>query len=132
MVAYGADLPEAFANAAYAMFSLIADLEGVREDVSKEVGVVAPDRESLLVEWLNELLFLFDAEHLLLKRFQIHELTEVGEPGRTDSRLRATVWGEPVDLARHRLKMGIKAVTYHMLGVECSGEGCRAQVVFDV
>jgi len=62
IVAYGTELKEAFANAAYAMFTLIADLEDVKEVVCRQIEVEAGDRESLVVSWLNELLYLFDVE----------------------------------------------------------------------
>ena len=54
IVAYGAELAEAFVNAAYAMFTLIADLEGVKQTVSREIEVEAEDQEGLLVRWLNK------------------------------------------------------------------------------
>ncbi len=124
VVAYGADLPETFASAARALFEVMADLGNVRETESREVEVSSGDVESLLVDWLNELLFLFDTEQLLLYRFQVHSVQ--------GNALRATVYGERVDPGRHRIKTGIKAVTYHMLEVKCDATGCRARVVFDV
>ncbi len=124
VIAYGSDLPEAFASAARAMFEIVADLRHVGEGTCREVELSAGDIEALLVEWLSELLFLFDAERLLLSRFDVHSLR--------DLRLRATVYGEEIDLKRHRLKTGIKAITYHQLQVECDGAGCRARVIFDL
>jgi len=62
--AYGKTLTEAFANAAYGMFSIIAELESVREAESRRVEVSADDIEGLLFEWLNSLLYYFDVEML--------------------------------------------------------------------
>ncbi len=123
VVATGRDLKEVFANAARGMFSIIAELEGIEERVSREVEVTSDDLESLLIEWLNELLFIFDVEHILFGRFEILELE--------DRRLRARVHGEKVDLRRHELKTGIKAATYHMLKIE-KDDVFRAKVIFDV
>ena len=123
IVAYGHDKRDLFANAAYGLFSLISDLDKVGESHSREVTVTAGDDEQLLVEWLNELIFLFDVEHVLLKRFDIAEL---------DGRLRATVRGERVDESRHTIDMAPKATTYHMLRVERTPDGWRAQVIFDI
>jgi len=123
IVAYGADVREAFANAARGMFSLIVELGSVREMAHRDIDVTAPDEESLLVAWLNELIYLFDAETMLFSRFDI---TELG----TD-RLKARAYGEPVDETRHKLKTGIKAATYHMVEVDRS-EGGRVRVLFDI
>lgn len=123
VIAYGSDLKATFANAAYGLFSLMADLRRVRATVKREVQVSAGDLESLLVAWLNELLYLCDAEGLIFKRFDITHL----EP----QCLTAQVYGEKIDPARHRLKTAVKAATYHALKVE-KGDGYRAQVIFDL
>jgi len=123
IVAYGKDLKEAFANAAYAMFTLIADLEGVKEVVCHKIEVQAEDRESLLVSWLNELLYLFDTEGIIFSRFKIKDLDE--------NSLKAEGYGEPLDKTRHSLKSGVKAATYHMLRV-AKDNGYSIQVIFDV
>jgi SHS2 domain-containing protein len=120
--AYGKDLPEAFANAAFGMFSIIAELDNVLEKESRRVEVAADDVESLLFEWLNGLLYYFDVETLLFKRFDILELG--------DTRLVADCHGEKYDPSRHRLKTGVKSSTYHMLEVD--RENNRVQVIFDI
>lgn len=122
LVAYGHSLAEAFANAAYGLFSIIAELRKVREVESLTVAVSAEDAESLLFEWLNNLIYVFDVEYLLCKRFDITEFTQHS--------LKAVCWGERYDPSRHRLKIGVKSATYHMLEVD--GEKNRVQVIFDV
>jgi len=121
--AEGIELAQAFANAARGMFSLITDIEKVDEVLYRDVEVTAPDREALLVEWLNELIFLFDTEQLLLKRFYISELT--------DTRLKARCYGEKVDRSKHELRIGIKSATYHMVKIE-KNSNYQVQVLFDV
>ena len=122
LIAYGKTLPEAFANAAYGMFSIMADLRKVREVETRIVEVKEPDAESLLFEWLNSLLYFFDAEMLLLKRFDIIEFD-----GR---KMRAMCYGEKYDPSRHEIKTGVKSATYHMLKVD--KEQNRVQVIFDI
>ena len=122
LIAYGNNLAEAFANAAYGLFSIIAELNKVREVESQPVAVSAEDTESLLFNWLNHLVYLFDVERLLFKRFDITEFTE--------HNLKATCWGEGYDPSRHQLLLGVKAATYHMLKID--GEKSRVQVIFDV
>jgi len=122
LAAYGNNLAEAFANAAYGLFSIITELNKVREVESRSVAVSAGDAESLLFEWLNHLIYVFDVEHLLLKRFNITEFT--------GHNLKATCRGETYNSSRHHLKLGVKSATYHMLKVD--GEKNRVQVIFDV
>ena len=123
VIAYGADISQAFANAARAMFSLITELDDIQEALHRDIKVAASDEESLLVEWLNELIYLFDAENIIFKRFDIIQLNA--------TQLRARGYGEKVDPARHKLKTGIKATTYHLLKVN-RDDGCRVQVIFDI
>ncbi len=123
IIAYGADMKQAFANMAKGLFSLIADLDSVEEVLHRDAELTAADEESLLVEWLNELIYLFDTEGIIFKRFDIIQLD--------NTRLKARGYGEKVDKSRHKIKMGVKAATYHMLKVE-RGDGGRVQVLFDI
>ena len=122
LVAYGSSLAEAFANTAYGLFSIIAELNKVREVESRSVAVSAEDAEALLFNWLNHLIYIFDVEHLIFKRFDITEFTK--------HNLKATCWGETYDPSRHQLKLGVKSATYHMLKVD-RGKN-KVQVIFDV
>ena len=123
--AYGIDLSKAFTNAARGMFSLITDLAKVNEVLYRDVEITAPDREILLVKWLNELVYLFDAELILFTRFHIGTLTDTG--------FQARCYGEKVDKSRHELKRGIKSATYHMLKVEKKNDyDYQVQVLFDI
>ena len=123
IIAYGADMKETFANAAKALFSLIAELDNVAEVVHRDIELTAPDQESLLVAWLNELIYLFDAEQIIFKRFDITQLNQ--------THLKARSYGEKVDSSRHKLKIGVKAATYHLLKID-RGNGGKAQVLFDI
>jgi SHS2 domain-containing protein len=120
--AYGQSLPEAFANAAYGMFSIIADLDEVKETETRRVKINENDAENLLFEWLNRLLYYFDVEGLIFKRFDIIEFDE--------KHLAAECRGEKYDASRHHLKLGVKSATYHMLEVD--REKNQVQVIFDV
>ena len=120
--ACGATLSGAFANAALGMFSLIAELENVGEKESRKVEVKADDIDGLLFEWLNSLLYYFDVEMLIFKRFDIIEFE--------DTHLTAMCYGEKYDSSSHSLKMGVKSATYHQLEVDRE-KNC-VQVIFDV
>lgn len=124
IIAYGADIAELFSNAALALFSLITEPESVEEKLHLNLEVNSEDRDSLLVEWLNELIYLFDAKHILFNRFDIESLTR--------NQLKATCYGESFDPMKHKIKMGVKAATYHMLKLDKNGDGCKAQIIFDI
>jgi SHS2 domain-containing protein len=123
IIAYGGDMSQAFANAARALFSLITDLDDVEEVVHRDIELTSTDEESLLVEWLNELIYQFDTEGIIFKRFDITQLNS--------TRLKARSYGEKVDKSKHKIKIGVKAATYHMLKVDKS-DGCKVQVLFDI
>jgi SHS2 domain-containing protein len=123
IIAYGADLKQAFANAAKGLFSLITDLGKVKEALHRDAELTAADEENLLVEWLNELIYQFATEWIIFKRFDIVQLD--------NTRLKARGYGEKIDKSKHRLKVEVKAATYHMLKVE-KNDGCRVQVLFDI
>jgi riboflavin kinase/FMN adenylyltransferase len=118
--AYGQDLNELFANAACGMFSLLSDLDGLVTTTEHAVAVNGLDRESLLVNWLNELLYLHDTTGEVLLDFDIEEMSDTG--------LQATVRG--THLAQARIE--IKATTYHDLKIEKTEGRYAATIVFDV
>jgi len=122
LVAHGRTLAEAFANAAYGMFSIIADLRTVRQVENRLIELSEEDSETLLFEWLNSLIYFFDVETLLFRRFDMSEFDGY--------RLKATCHGEKYDSSRHHLKIGIKSATYHMLRVDKDKN--EVQVIFDI
>jgi len=115
-----ASLLALFAAAARGMFSLMTDLERVRPCLSRTVQMEGLDLEVLLVEWLNELLFLHETHGELYCRFEVLDL-------QSDS-LKARAWGEP----GLPTKAEIKAATYHNLEIREEGGLWLATIVFDV
>ncbi|MCJ7669876.1 MAG: archease, partial [Dehalococcoidia bacterium] len=124
IIAYGTDIEELFSNAALALFSLITEPESIEEKLHLDLEVSSADRDSLLVEWLNELIYFFDAKHILFNRFDIESLTH--------NQLKATCYGEGFDPMKHKIKIGVKAASYHMLKLDKSGDGCKAQIILDI
>src|SRR5262245_28159826 len=118
------DVNAIFAEAATALFAAIVDgLDAVRAERQIDVEVAGTDLDYLFFDWLRELLYRFDAEHLLLSRFEV----AVNESG-----LKGTASGEPIDPARHVLAHEVKAITYHGLRVEREGDGWIAEVIVDI
>ncbi|MFQ5997553.1 MAG: archease [Dehalococcoidales bacterium] len=122
LIAYGQSLAEAFANAAFGLFSIIAELRTVKEIESRHLELNEDDPEALLFEWLNRLIYLFDVEMLLFKRFDLKDFDGRG--------FKATCYGEKYDPSRHQLKTGVKSATYHMLKVDKDKN--QVQVILDI
>jgi SHS2 domain-containing protein len=124
IIATGDSLAEALSWAAKGMFSVIADLDDVAPQESREVSVSSPDLEALAVDWLNELLYRYEAEGFLPRDF----LVSVDETG---TKLEAQCLGEPFDPERHHILTSVKAATYHELRVTHNREW-RIRVILDV
>lgn len=124
IIAYGTDVKELFANAALGLFSLITDPESIEEKLHLNLEVSSEDRDSLLVEWLNELIYVFDVRHVLFNRFDIRNLTH--------NELKATCYGEDFDPTKHKVKIGVKAATYHMLRLDKNNGGYKARIILDI
>lgn len=122
--AFGNDLSEAFAHAAKAMFDIITDSSEIEAKGSYQIDLIADDLEQLLVDWLDELLFLQGANNLVFSKFDI-SLNE------KECKLSAEVSGEEFDTTKHKIGTEIKAVTYHMLEVHKNDE-CFVRVLFDI
>lgn len=121
---YGTSLAEAFANAALALTSVITDPALVRPRIRTEIACSAPDREVLLLDWLNQLISRMSADRRLFGRFEVE--IEHG-------RLAAVAFGEPIDLARHAPAVEVKGATFTELEVSQDPHGrWRAQCVVDV
>jgi SHS2 domain-containing protein len=121
---WGDSLPELFENAAAALVSTLTDRRRLRLTETREISLGSGDRESLLVDWLNHLLYLFDVDGFLGRDFRVASLTP--------RRLRARVRGEKFDPSRHPEKTGVKAATYHQLKIGREAGVWQATVVFDL
>jgi SHS2 domain-containing protein len=121
---YGSSLKELFENAAFAMFDIIADLEGLKSSVEQAVEIEGKNYEELLVAWLDELLYNFYTKGIIYFRFEIEDL-------KTDS-LKAKVYGRPVGDNRNRLNTEIKAATYHDLKIKNTAKGYEVSIIFDI
>jgi len=117
---WGRDLTDLFVAAATGMFSLLAVAAPAGAPVRFELHLAALDAESLLIDWLNELLYLCETQDFVGSDFVFATLTP--------TELHAEVAGLPVGERR----ADIKAATYHMLAVVAVEAGYEAEVVFDV
>lgn len=122
--ASGRTLDELFQNAARGMFSIMLGTYEASPQHHVALTIESTDRESLLVKWLNELLFFFENHGFVFAKADFAELT--------DTKVRATVYGDSLHRCIHEVHVCIKAVTYHHLSIEQRNEQWVARVYFDV
>jgi SHS2 domain-containing protein len=125
--ASGDSLGDVFAAAAEALLAATLERpEAVEPRLTRRLRLVDDDAELLLLRFLNELVYLRDAEGLALRPTRV---SCVGE-GRLE--LTAELAGEPLDPARHALACDVKAATAHGLALVRAGGGWQASVTLDV
>jgi protein archease len=122
--ARGATLEELFTVCGRALVSIILDPSDIRPLQTISIPGAGADLESLLVNWLNEVLYYIDGQRIAPGEFAIAQVTETS--------VDCVARGEPRDRERHPPRMVVKAVTYHQLKVERSADGWIAEVYVDI
>src|SRR5574342_349857 len=110
-----------FANSAFALFDVMTDLEKIEVKERLPLEVEGADRDDLMVNWMRELLYLYQGSGYLLKEFQIREVK--------DTLVKADVCGEKIDPDRHDMKKEVTAVAYHQSRMEKTGNQWTAQLI---
>jgi protein archease len=126
--ATGRDLPELFSAAADATTNVMIDnIDAIQPRKARRIELSSDQLDMLLFDFLQELIFLKDAERLLLhmRDVQIDERDE-------NYFLKATAEGEPLDVERHHQRADVKAVTLHGFSVERTEGGWKARVLLDI
>lgn len=121
---FGSSQADLFANSAFALFDVMTDVEKIQVQERLPLEVEGTDRDDLMVNWMRELLYLFQGSGYLLKEFQVREAT--------DTLVRAEVCGEKLDLDRHEIKKEIRSIAYHQSRMEKTGDQWTAQVIFEI
>jgi SHS2 domain-containing protein len=124
LIVHGRDGPDLFAQAGLALYELVCDLEAVEQRGRYELAGRAGGVEALLVDWLNDLVFLFEGRGVVCSGFSFESWSEIAYA--------AVALGEPVDPARHAPRDLVKAATYHGLSVTAAAGGLEARVILDV
>jgi len=113
-------LKQLFVEAGLGLADLLADRRGRPDGAPESVEVQAADREALLVDWINELIFRTETRQRVYDEIRISSLS--------DRRLRADIRGAAPDGWR----TAVKAATFHRLKVAREGAGYSGRVVLDV
>ncbi|RLG45972.1 MAG: archease [Thermoproteota archaeon] len=126
-IARGRSLNELFRQAALAMYEIMVDVEKVDKVEEIVLELRSPDLSLLLHDWLGELLFITDTKRLVFSDFLVNITKENSEYS-----LKGKALGEMLNLSKHNPKTEIKAVTYHSLRVQRSGDLWEGTVVLDL
>ena len=121
---FGKTLKELFENAAFAMFDILADLEGIKGEITQDFELTAPNHEELLISWLDELLYNFYTKGIIFYKFEVIGLSQ--------DVLSAKAFGRAVSENRNRLKTEIKAATYYNLKIIKKDDYYEVDIIFDV
>jgi SHS2 domain-containing protein len=120
----GTTLEEAYGQAALALTAVVAEPALIVPRTRVAVGCAAPDRELLLVDWLNSVVYEMATRRMLFSRFRV---------AFDDDALSGAMWGEIVDVRRHQPAVEVKGATYTELEVAQGPDGSwQAQCVVDV
>lgn len=126
--AWGETLEELFKQTAQAtMKVMVEDLATIRASEKIPIKLDQSNEEMLLFDFLNEIIFYKDSKRLLLLPEQLSVANAEGH-----CTLQATLQGEEIDAARHRLGTDVKAVTMLRFSVTRVQQGWQATVVLDV
>ena len=123
----GASLEDLFRAAAHALTDTMTELSAVQSTVTQSVTLESGTIEDLVVDWLNELLYLFEVRNML-----VSDTTVVLREADGRWQLDATAAGEPFDPARHPSRVLVKSATYHGLHITDEAGTWRTRIVFDI
>jgi SHS2 domain-containing protein len=124
MVVRGGSVRDLFANAAYAMVDIMVEANKHGRRHKRNIAVEGEDYPDLMVRWLGEILYLFDAEKEVVRDI---EITDLGP-----NRLEAVLTLTSLEKGCHEIKMEMKAVTYHQISVEKKNGDWEARIIFDI
>ncbi len=126
--ARGQTLSEVFEKSALALTTILTDPALIACGTQVEVDVLGSDLDSLMYNWLSEILYLFDGEKKLFSVFQVAQLN-AGENGYN---IHAKLSGEDYQPDRHEVRTYIKAITFHQMEILQIQPNCSARVFIDI
>lgn len=121
----GESQADLFANSALALFDvMVADMDKIESKERLPLEVEGADRDDLMINWVRELLYLYQSSGYLIKEFVIREVK--------DTVVKADVAGEKIDPDRHEIKQEIAAVAFHKSRMEKTGNQWTAHLIFEL
>jgi SHS2 domain-containing protein len=113
-----------FINSAFALFDVMADMKAIEVKERLPLEVEGSDRDDLMVNWVRELLYLYQSSGYLLREFRVREVK--------DTIVRAEVGGEKIDPDRHEINQEIASIAFHKSRMEKTGNQWTAHLIFEI
>lgn len=117
-------LKKLFDKAASAVTEQMVGIDRINKKITKDIAIIAQDKDLLLVYWLQEILYHFYVHGLIYIGSKIKKLNNVG--------FKAEVVFNRFNPEEHVAKREIKAVTYHDIHIKKIGKKYRVKFVIDV
>lgn len=124
ITAWGESLEEAFIQTFLALASLLTSPENLTSEKTVRISLSADDTDSLLINFLNEIIFLEETQDFLPSVVSSLKIK--------DGNLEAEISGCEYDPARHDIRLSIKAATYHNLAISEGEDDVKIQIIFDI
>ena len=123
--AEGKDLKELFESCADAFIDTSANPKTIKPEIKKEIKIKGKDIDELLFNFLEELVFIKDADAMVFNKVNVDEISE--------TELKATITGDKIKVgSEQELRADVKAITMHMFKIEKTDKGWKAFVIMDI
>jgi len=116
-------MADLFAAASWGMTALMIDPDVLGDSIQHFIQIQSESTDTLLIDWLSELLFLFDTRHVLFHRFHLTL---------TDTALKGQICGDRINPEIHGIRNAVKAVTWHGLAIRKTGDEFGVRILFDL
>ncbi len=126
--AHGEKMWDTYENAALAMFETMTNTSKVEPTIEEEFEVEAEDQYALLYNWLETLLVKAETQGMLYSKFTVQHWRESPE----GFKFEAKIWGEKFNPKKHPQKVGVKAVTYHLMMVIRETDNVTLEFILDI
>ncbi|HUF43172.1 MAG TPA: archease [Verrucomicrobiae bacterium] len=113
-----------FANSAFALFDVMVEMQAIEARERLPLEIEGSDRDDLMVNWVRELLYLYQGSGYVLREFHIREVK--------DTVVKAEVAGEKIDPDRHEIKQEIASVAFHKSRMDKTGDQWTAHLIFEL
>jgi SHS2 domain-containing protein len=128
--AYGKTLEEAFANVAIGGFDFLTDTAKIKKKVEKKISITSKRLESLLYDFIEELLFLLDTEGFIISGFKDMKIAEGKDKDKGNYSLKCVALGD--SYKSYQVKGDIKAITYSEMSIKKEKNGFEVIVILDI
>ena len=120
----GKDIKNVFKKAAFVMMHIMVDGKTTERSKETKLSIDGKDLPELMVNWLGEILYLFNGEKEVVNDIQIDAISR--------SHLDATLKISPFEPDLHEILREIKAVTYHQIEVAKKNDCWETKIIFDM